>query len=97
MTLRPPGYRRTHSLLDEGRRHLDAGRHAEAELCFRNAARACAIPAALNNWAMCRYLKGDWADTLQILSPLVSGPEPAPYARALAADPYGSGGRGDGT
>lgn len=82
------GLKRAHSLLDQGRKYLDDGKRVEAEGCFRSAARACAIPAALNNWALCRYLAGDWADARQILSPLLAGYDPAPFSRALAALTY---------
>ena len=73
------------ALIDEGRTHLHAGRRSHAEVCFRRAARICQTPQALNNWALCRHLEGDHADALRILTPLLGGPIPAPFSRALAS------------
>ncbi len=79
------GVAKAEALLDEGRAHLAAGRRPEAEACFRRAARICATPHSLNNWAMCRYLAGDHGDALNILAPVLGAQAPAPYTRALAS------------
>lgn len=73
------------ALMDEGRGHLDAGDRKRAESCFRTAAMTYPTPHAFNNWALCRYLDGDHADTLRILAPLTNGLSPAPFSRALAS------------
>lgn len=73
------------SLLDEGRAYLDAGDKERAEDCFRTAASISDLPAARNNWALCRYLAGAYASALQILAPVLAGTEPAPFTRALAS------------
>jgi tetratricopeptide (TPR) repeat protein len=76
---------RAFSLLDQGRAYLDKGDRAQAESCFRTAASISRVPAALNNWALCRHLDGAHADALSILSPVLGGPDPAPFTRALAS------------
>lgn len=73
------------SLLDEGRAYLDAGDRAQAESCFRAAAAISDLPAARNNWALCRYLAGAHAEALQILAPVLRAAEPVPFSRALAS------------
>lgn len=42
-------------------------------------------PVALNNWALCRYLAGDYQDALALLAPLLVGDELAPFSHALAS------------
>jgi Flp pilus assembly protein TadD len=74
-------------LMDQGRAHLDAGRRAEAEDCFRTAARTFASSATLNNYALSRYLAGDPTDALRILTPLLAGSALVPFTRALASSP----------
>ncbi|MDB4894414.1 MAG: hypothetical protein JWN15_676 [Firmicutes bacterium] len=73
------------SLLDEGRLHLDAGDMARAEAKFRAAAAISDLPAARNNWALCRYLADAHAEALEILAPILADAAPAPFARALAS------------
>lgn len=73
------------ALLDEGRAHLGTGDTAQAELCFRTAASLSDLPAARNNWALCRYLAEAHAEVLQILAPILKASEPAPFTRALAS------------
>lgn len=85
MTKAAQDYERAASLLDRGRRLLDDGHHDQAESLFRQAAAACPIPAAYNNWALCRLEAGDPTGALQALSPLLRDPSPAPYSRALAS------------
>ena len=43
------------------------------------------LPAARNNWALCRYLDGAHVQALEILAPILKSAEPAPFARALAS------------
>lgn len=83
------------STMDEGIAHLNAGRLAQAERCFRIAAQRELTPQVLNNWALCRRMAGDPADALAILQPLLAGPDPAPFTRALASRCYGDLGRRD--
>lgn len=73
------------ALMDKGRAHLDAGRRKQAEACFRASARTHLTVHALNNWALCRYLDGDYDDALHILTPALGGAAPAPFTRALAS------------
>lgn len=73
------------SLLDEGRAHLDAGDLSKAEHCFQEAAAISDLPAARNNWALCRYTAGAYTEALRILEPIVSARDPAPFTRALAS------------
>ncbi|HHW13420.1 MAG TPA: tetratricopeptide repeat protein [Firmicutes bacterium] len=72
-------------LLDEGRRHLDARDFGRAEDCFRASVAAAEIPAARNNWALCRHVTGDPQGALEVLGPLLRSPHPAPFSRALAS------------
>lgn len=72
-------------LLDEGRRHLETRDFRRAETCFRDAAGAAEIPAARNNLALCRHMRGDHWGALKILNPLLQCPTPAPFSRALAS------------
>lgn len=81
----PPELEKAEELLEAGRRLLDEGRLAEAEKRFRKAYRCYPLPAALNNWAMCRHLAGDHQGALALLEPLLQGTDPVPYSRALAA------------
>jgi tetratricopeptide (TPR) repeat protein len=76
------------TLLNKGRAHLDAGQRAQAEVCFQQASRTFMTPVALNNWALCRYLAGDYKDALSILQPLLGAPDPLPYTHALASLSY---------
>ncbi len=80
----PHDIARATALLDEGRAHLDAGNTAKAEACFKKAASLSDLPAARNNWALCRYVAGAHAEVLQILAPILLDADPAPFARALA-------------
>ncbi|MGE5508871.1 MAG: tetratricopeptide repeat protein [Chitinophagales bacterium] len=75
----------TERLLDEGKAHLEAGRLGKAEACFRAVAKASDLPPARNNWAFCRFKRGDYAGALEVLQPLLHGVVPAPYSRALAS------------
>jgi len=86
---------RATALLDEGRALLDAGDTTRAEACFRTAASLSDLPAARNNWALCRYLAGDHTAVLQILAPILSAAELAPFSRALACRSLAASGEAD--
>lgn len=79
------GSGRVAALMDEGMALMGRGRWREAEERFRAAAALSPLPAARNNWAMCRHLAGDHAEALTILAPLLAGPAPLPFTRALAS------------
>ncbi|MDI6872365.1 MAG: tetratricopeptide repeat protein [Bacillota bacterium] len=72
-------------LLEQGQRYLDARDFRQAEACFRASLAAAEIPAARNNWALCRHMGKDHQGTLEILTPLLQGSGPAPFSRALAS------------
>lgn len=76
---------RAEGLIEEGKRHLEAGEREQAERCFRAAAKLHALPQAVNNWALCRFLARDYDAAYQILSPLLAQGSPAPYSHALAS------------
>lgn len=76
------------TLLEHGFEHMDAGRRARAEKCFRESAGIVPSPLALVNWAMCRLLADDDDGALRILSPVLADKRPQPEGRALAAMAY---------
>lgn len=85
MPMRSADHKKPESLLDEGRLHLDAGDRVRAEVCFRAAAAISDLPAARNNWALCRTLAGAHAEALEILAPILKAEARAPFTRALAS------------
>ena len=76
---------RAEELIERGKRHLEVGEREQAERCFRAAAQLRALPQAVNNWALCRFLAQDYDAAYQILSPLLAEGSPTPYSHALAS------------
>lgn len=71
--------------MDQGQELLQKGRQPEAEARFREAAALSPLPAARNNWALCRHEAGDPAGALTVLEPLLADPAPLPFSRGLAS------------
>lgn len=73
------------TLMEQGLAHMDAGDYEKAEACLSACADKEPLPPVLENWAACRYYRGDNAGALEVLAPLLRSAEKLPFGRGLAS------------
>ncbi|NPV52433.1 MAG: hypothetical protein HPY71_02800 [Firmicutes bacterium] len=73
------------ALVEKGSRYLKDGQFERAERAFKKAAALGAGASVVNNWAVSRFYRGDYEETLRILEPNLASPMPNPFAHAVAA------------